>query len=138
VALAPAEAFRLYTERLADWWPLDTHALSPQERGAPARAAAIEPFVGGRFFEVMADGSECDWGEVLVWDPPHRLVHSWQLAGRGPGATEVEVVFEPVAGGTRVALEHRGWEIWGAEAAERRSSYANGWAGIFARLAEAT
>ena len=116
-----AEAFRVFTEEIATWWPLDTHSRSPER----AVTAVIEPRAGGRIYERTREGEELDWGEVLVWEPPHRLVHSWHL-GR-PDATEVEVRFVPDEAGTRVELEHRGWEALGAEATKSRANYDSGW-----------
>jgi uncharacterized protein YndB with AHSA1/START domain len=72
VARPVEEAFRIYTEELANWWPLDSHARNTERRDT----AMLEPRVGGRLYERTQDGEELDWGEVHVWDPPHRLVHS--------------------------------------------------------------
>jgi uncharacterized protein YndB with AHSA1/START domain len=60
---------------------------------------SLEPWVGGRWFERGKDGSECDWGKVLVWDAPSRLVITWQVnADFQPSPdieTEIEVTFVP-------------------------------------------
>jgi len=103
VARPVEEAFRIYTEELKSWWPLDSHARDTERRDT----AVLEPRVGGRLYERTRDGEELDWGEVQVWDPPHRLVHTWHL-GRPETATEVEVRFAPEGDGTRVELVHRG------------------------------
>ena len=120
----PEEAFRIYTEGIATWWPLETH--SPSKK---AETIVMEPREGGRLYERTTDGEEIGWGEVLVWDPPRRLVHSWHLGG--PAATEVELTFMPVGEGTRVELVHRGWERHGDKAAELRASYDSGWEFVF-------
>jgi uncharacterized protein YndB with AHSA1/START domain len=120
-----AEAFRVFTEEIGTWWPLATHARAPER----AVTAVIEPRVGGRIYERTRDGEELEWGEVLVWEPPHRLVQSWHLGQ--PAATEVEVRFVPDGDGTRVELEHRGWARLGAEAAEHRANYDSGWDYVF-------
>jgi len=85
----------------------------------------LEPFVGGRWFERTADGTETDWGRVLVWEPPHRLVLTWQISpgwSYEPGpvlASEIEVRFTAESGGrTRVDFEHRHLERY-ADQAER-------------------
>ena len=120
-------AFRVFTEQHT-WWPVATHHLAE-----PAgQTAVLEPFVGGRWFERAADGTECDWGTVLVWEPPHRLVLTWQIA---PGwsyqpdpalASEVEVRFTAEsAGRTRVDFAHRHLERYGA-AAERMRAVLDG------------
>ena len=121
---SPEEAFRIYTEGIATWWPLETHAPSQK-----SEIVVMEPREGGRLYERTTDGDEVEWGEILAWDPPHRLVHSWHL-GR-PIATEVEVRFTPEGAGTVVKLIHRGWERHGEDAANLRASYDTGWDFVF-------
>jgi uncharacterized protein YndB with AHSA1/START domain len=123
----PAEwAFKFFTERIGDWWPLEQYSIfSSSGRGRPDEAV-FEPRVGGRVFERLGD-EEADWGEVLVWEPPRRVVFSWQVNPDWPDATEVEITFTPEGEGTRVALEHRGWERLGGKGPEAREGYANGW-----------
>jgi uncharacterized protein YndB with AHSA1/START domain len=125
VVKRPAEeAFRAYTEGMATWWPLETHSPSGK-----AETVIIEPREGGRLYERTRDGEEVDWGEVLVWDPPQRLVHSWHL-GRSV-ATEVELRFTPQGDGTLVELVHSGWERHGEYAATLRAQYDSGWDFVF-------
>ena len=124
VKRSPEEAFRVYTEGIATWWPLETH--SPSRK---AETVILEPRESGRLYERTRDGEEMDWGEVLVWDPPHRLVHSWHL-GRSV-ATEVELRFTPQGDGTLVELVHRGWERHGDHAAAVRAQYDSGWDFVF-------
>ena len=72
---APAErAFRVFTANMGAWWPKEHHIGK-----SPLRDCVIEPKLGGRWYEVNEDGSTCEWGKVLVWDPPRRLVLAWQL-----------------------------------------------------------
>jgi uncharacterized protein YndB with AHSA1/START domain len=128
----PDEAFRIYTEAIASWWPLETH--SPSQK---SETLVLEPREGGRLYERTTDGEEVNWGEILVWDPPHRLVHSWHL-GR-PVATEVELRFTRKGTGTLVELVHSGWERHGESAAELRANYDSGWDFVFGeRYASAT
>ena len=116
-------AFRLYTEGLAKWWPLKTHSVA-QER---VETAVFEARMGGRIFEREADGTEHVWGTVLEWEPPHRFVHTWH-PGRGEEtAQRVELRFVPDGEGTRIELEHRGWENLGADAAKVFENYESGW-----------
>jgi uncharacterized protein YndB with AHSA1/START domain len=141
VVEAPREkAFAAFTERMSSWWPLDTHAIGTQ----PVTAAVVEPRAGGRWYERSADGSECDWGRVLAWEPPDRVVLSWQLSPQwrhDPSLrTEVEVRFHAEGDGrTRVELEHRGLEAYGAQAEEMRGTFDSegGWRGLLARFARA-
>ena len=118
VAASQQRAFELFTAGFGSWWPKAYHI------GASDMADFIlEPKVGGRWYEVGVDGTECDTGRVLTYEPPERVVFSWQLNDQwqydpDPShASEVEVRF--IAEGpsqTRVELEHRGFERHGAGA----------------------
>lgn len=122
------------------WWPKEHSILASR---SPQKEVIIEPRVGGRWFERGEDGSECDWGKVLAWEPPGRIVLSWQINGRfqyDPAlVTEVDVAF--VADGpdaTRIALEHRNIDRAGdtAEALRNAVDSPGGWADSLQRLAE--
>ena len=102
-------AFRAFTDAFGSWWPAEYHIGQ-----ADMATAILEPRQGGRWYEQGTDGSECDWGRVLAWEPPHRLVVTWQINGQwqydpDPAhASEIEVRF--TADGpdqTTVELEHR-------------------------------
>jgi hypothetical protein len=118
-------AFRVFTERTSEWWPLRTHSVHREL----VEEAVFEPRLGGAVFEVWRDGRE-EWGTITVWEPPHRLVHTWHPGHAVEEATEVEVRFTPQEGSTLVELEHRGWEARGPRAAEIREGYDSGWARI--------
>src|ERR1700690_2329500 len=79
VECSPEDAFRIFTERIADWWPLRTHSVYHKD----AETVLIEPAVGGRILERSRSGEESSWGEILVWEPPHRLACTWH-PGYGP------------------------------------------------------
>ena len=123
VVEAPIErAFRVFTDRFDAWWPRDHHILE-----VPLAKAVMEPRTGGRWYEVGTDGSQCDWGKVLVWDPPKRVLLSWQLTSQwkyDPAfVTELEIRFIPLgAMQTRVELEHRNMERYGDQAAAMRTA----------------
>ena len=73
---APREvAWQTFTEQMRTWWPLAVYKIGK----ANAVDAVIEPHVGGRWYERGDDDSTCDWGRVLVWEPPSRLVLSWDI-----------------------------------------------------------
>lgn len=113
VAVDPATAFAIFTEEVDRWW-----RRGPRHRFRPGRdgTLAFEPGAGGRLVEVYAPGDEHEVGEVRVWEPGRRLVFAWRGVGFAPGEeTEVEVRFERAAAGTRVTLEHRGWEALRAD-----------------------
>lgn len=102
-----AHAFDVFARRFDVWWPRDHHI------GKTAmKTAVIEPRAGGRWYERGEDGSECEWGRVLRWEPPNRLVLSWTINGKFQvdGTVESEVDVQFLAEGekrTRVELEHR-------------------------------
>jgi uncharacterized protein YndB with AHSA1/START domain len=113
VAASRERAFEVFTVGIGRWWP-KTHHIG----AADIDTLVIEPRGGGRWFERGVDGSECEVGKVLVWDPPARLVLAWQLTPEfryDPNLiTEVEVQFiAEGANATRVELEHRNLERFG-------------------------
>ncbi len=127
----PEETFELFTAHLTAWWPLPTH-------GVFGGATASVELADGLLVETAMDGREAVWAEVLAWDPPHRLVLAWH-PGRGPeDASEVEVRFAELDGGTWVQVEHRGWERFGEDAAARRDSYVgpNAWGYVLDHFAD--
>jgi len=136
VKASPEHAFKVFTEGFDRWWP-KTHSVG----SAPQRAALIEPRAGGRWYEVGDDGSETPWGEVMVWEPPTRLVLVWSVDADwkcDPSLhTEVEVRFTPEGDGVRVDLEHRNLEAFGERAEEVRAKIdnPNGWGGLLTKFA---
>lgn len=118
VAATQERAFRVFAEQFGTWWP------KKYSIGAAEQADFIvEPKVGGRWYEVGVDGTECDTGRVTAYEPFDRLALAWHLDGSwkydpDPGhASEVEVRFIAEGDGrTRVELEHRGFERHGAGA----------------------
>ena len=114
-------AWRMFTEKMGTWWPLAVYKIGKTK----AVDAIIEPRVGGRWYERGDDGSTCQWGSVLSWEPPSRLVLSWDVYANwqyDPDLkTEIEVRF--IAEGrdaTRVELEHRKLDRYGARRDEMR------------------
>ena len=138
VEAPPELAFEVFTARFGLWWPRSHHIGA-----ADPETFIIEPRAGGRWFERGVDGSECDVGKVLVFEPPTRLVLIWQLGADfkfDPELiTEVEVRFiAEGADATRVELEHRNLERFGDRADAMRSQIdaPNGWGGILDLFAE--
>jgi uncharacterized protein YndB with AHSA1/START domain len=130
---APVErAFEVFTERIGTWWPLDTHSIGHER----ARDAVLEGREGGGLYEVMDGGETAPWATVLAWEPPSRIVLSWHVNPTVP-ATEVEVRFSPEGDGTRVVLEHRGWERLGDDADAARGAYEEGWDVVLGPFADA-
>lgn len=124
VQAPPEVAWRVFTEQMGTWWPLDIYKIGK----AKAMDAVIEPRVGGRWYELGDDGSTCDWGRVLVWEPHSRLLLSWDISADfqyDPNLkTELDLRFIPEGkSGTRVELEHRHLDRYGAHRDEMRRIY---------------
>jgi uncharacterized protein YndB with AHSA1/START domain len=139
VACEPDMAFRVFTIGIASWWPLRTHSMREEH----ATSCAFEARPGGRIYEVVDDGTQEEWGRVLTWEPPNRVVYAWKPNRSPLPLTEVEVRLEADGPSrTRVELLHRGWERLGAVAAEARAEYGgeHGWPwvlGLYASTAGA-
>jgi uncharacterized protein YndB with AHSA1/START domain len=142
---APQEvAFCVFTEKMRAWWPLTTHKIG----NGTAVDAVMEPRVDGLWYELDEDGTKCPWGRVLVWEPPTRLVLSWQTNAEWQHDptlnTEVELRFlDDGKARTRVELEHRNLDRFGAQRDAMRAAFEseNGWSGLlelFAKVANAT
>lgn len=117
---APVErAFTVFTEGMQTWWPAEHHILQ-----AELKEMVFETRVGGHIYDIGVDGSQCHWSRVLAYEPPDRVVFSWDITAEfaietDPAKTsEVEVLFiAESAQRTRVELTHRhldrhgdGWE----------------------------
>jgi uncharacterized protein YndB with AHSA1/START domain len=124
------QAFELFTEGIHSWWPHETHSPADEL----PESTTFEPRVGGRIYNT-ARGKEYEWATVLVWEPPARFVVDWHVTPGNP-STELEVRFVPEGGGTRVELEHRGWERYGENAQESFGSYDTGWDFVLGRYVE--
>jgi uncharacterized protein YndB with AHSA1/START domain len=138
VGVSRERAFDVFTAGIGRWWP-KTHHIGT----ADLDTLVIEPRQGGRWFERGVDGSECEVGKVLVWDPPARLVLAWQLTPEfkyDPELiTEVEVQFiAEGANATRVELEHRNLEQFGdrADAMRQQIDGPDGWGGLLQLFAQ--
>lgn len=139
VDVGASRAFEVFTEGMDTWWNRGHHIGT-----VDVSRFVLEPGVGGRWFEVGVDGSETEWGKVLVWEPPTRLVLCWQI-GSGwqfePSLeTEVEVRFiEEGPERTRVELEHRNLDRYGDDMEQMRSGFDSpgGWQGLLSLYAAA-
>lgn len=128
VGATPTDAFDVFTNRMVRWWP-KTHSIV----GEPQVDITLEPRVDGRWYETGESGKTCEWGRVLAFEPPGRIVLCWQISPDwtfDPDVhTEVEVTFTADADGTIVRLEHRNLEAFGDRAEEMAAvlGSANGW-----------
>ena len=109
-------AFKVFTERFGDFKPREHNLLQ-----AAIAETVFEPRVGGNIYDRAVDGSECRWARILVFEPPDRVVFSWDISPRWQIETnldltsEVEVrFFAETPERTRVELEHRNIDRHGA------------------------
>jgi uncharacterized protein YndB with AHSA1/START domain len=126
VKARPGRAFELFVNHMVQWWNTCNFGDNPPV------AIVVEPKAGGRWYERDEKGRESDWGTVLSYEPPHRLLLGWKFDADfkyDPNIlTEVELTFMANAvGGTDVRLEHRNLERFGADAAKVASRVGGGW-----------
>ena len=130
---SPEKAFDTFAAGMGGWW-IKGHSLLK----SPQRDVVIEPRAGGRWYEIGEDGSEQDWGKVLDYARPERVVLIWQLNADfdyDPGfETTVELRFTPDGDHTVVDFEHRDLERYGERAAQVRGDYESGMDGGWGEL----
>jgi uncharacterized protein YndB with AHSA1/START domain len=137
VAASPRKAFDVFTAGFDRWWPR-SHSIGE----SPLKTAVIEGREGGRWYGLLENGREAEWGDVLAWDPPNRLLLAWRIGADwqyDPALlTEVEVLFTPEGVGTRVSFEHRLLENMGPEGEGARASFDSegGWNGLLQMFAD--
>ena len=127
---APIErTFSVYTEGIGSWWPPEHHLLK-----AELAEMVFEPFVGGHIIDRGVDGSESRWARVLAWEPPERVVFSWDISSSWEietdpeKASEVEVRFEARGpDSTHVTLVHRNLDRHGEGWEQMRDAVGSGW-----------
>ena len=108
VDAAPEQAFDVFTQEIAAWWkPNGLFQLTPRGDGV----LSFEPGESGRLITTLPSGKVFEIGRITAWLPGERLGFTWRQGTFAPDQqTQVEVRFEPVDGGTRVTVEHRGWD----------------------------
>jgi uncharacterized protein YndB with AHSA1/START domain len=133
--------FDTFVGTIGVWWPVTPFSAGKDR----IRDVTFERCQGGRVYETWQDGTEVDWGQVLVWEPPERFIMTWNMTSV---MTEVELTFAelgPLL--TKVAVEHRGWEQLTEEQLAKDcalpggylgGSYSKGWARILGCLAQAS
>jgi Activator of Hsp90 ATPase homolog 1-like protein len=131
VRASAARAFKVFTEGLDTWWPKTHHIGS-----SPITRGFMEGRVGGRCYSEQADGTECQWGQIVVWEPPTRFVMAWQVTPDWKfepdlsKCSEIEVGITPCDDGTTwVELEHRHFERQGqgGDAMRKQVGAPGGW-----------
>lgn len=128
--------FTVFTDGIGTWWDPGHHLLGPG-----LESMTFEPHVGGHIVDKYADGRECRWSRVLAYEPPNRVVFSWdittdwQLQTDLDKTSEVEVTFIAVAPDrTHVVLTHRNLDRHGEGWESMRDAVGQGWS--LARFAE--
>ncbi len=107
-----------------EWWPIESHHIAKK----PGVVATLQPFPGGRWFERAEDGSETDWGKVTIWQPPHRILLTWQVSAEWTPVDDplqgsvIEVTFVSLGPSeVQVDLIHRQLQRYGDETSRMRS-----------------
>ena len=125
IEASPEHAFDVFTRGFFRWWPKSHHIGT-----ADMQNAILEPRAGGRWYEIGNDGSENEWGRVLAWEAPERVLLAWQLNAEwtyDPDfETTVEVRFTADGDHTIVDFEHRDLERFGDKAEAVRGDYDTG------------
>ncbi|MGH4003472.1 MAG: SRPBCC family protein [Pseudonocardiaceae bacterium] len=140
LGVSAEQAFQVFTGSFDIWWPHEYHIGN-----ADVAEVILESHEGGRWYERGVDGTECDWGRVLVWEPPHRLVFTWQISGAWEfdpdpeHASEIEVRFTATAPGlTIVEVDHRHFDrLEGGRAVHDAIRGGGGWALLLQSFAKA-
>jgi hypothetical protein len=104
--LGAAEAFAVYVDRIGEWWDPRYTANADSLVGV-----TIEQQVGGRAYAMHSDMGRDDWGEILVWEPGLRLVHTFTLAQDPAHPSEISAEFEDRGGGSVLQFAHGGWTV---------------------------
>jgi hypothetical protein len=134
VKATPERAFETFTAGMIRWWPKE-YTINK----SPFKDIVMEPRVNGRWFERGEDNSECQWGKVLAWEPPSRVLLAWQITpafSYDPKlVTEMDVRFTAAGQGTRVEVEHR-LDGFGDAAEEMFKIFDGGWPGLLASFAK--
>lgn len=120
VRASPGHAFDVWTAKPSMWWP-KSHTVTR----APGLTVVFEPFAGGRIYERGSDGTEHDWGEVLIWEPPVRIAYLWHLFFDRSEATEITVTFTEIDSGARVRLIQSGFEMLDGDVGPERRKRTN-------------
>jgi uncharacterized protein YndB with AHSA1/START domain len=113
-------SFKLFCEDISEWWPGGF--------GGKDSRLFLERQLGGRLYERRSDGSEYEIGRLTSYQPPAIVAFSWR-APSWDVTTQVEIRFTPEADGTRVELEHSGWDQ-NASTRDAHKNYDSGWGTI--------
>jgi uncharacterized protein YndB with AHSA1/START domain len=113
VRSGPERAFKLFTNDMGTWWPVESYSRAVSEyqnEDVEVTRLEFQARMGGSILEHMSDGRILPWGQVMAWHPPHRLVLAWRPHSAPEPPTEIEVTFVAREDRTLVEVEHRGWQ----------------------------
>ena len=130
VPLRPDAAFDLFTDKLGDWWPVETHSISGGQGKRP-KAVKVDKKKGGHVTETTADGKAARWATITRWEQGKAFGLSWYVGRHEEEATDIMVIFTPIDTGTRVDLVHDGFHRLGETAAAQHQNYKTGWNLVF-------
>ena len=126
-----AQAFSIFVDRIATWWPLDKNSVSAMQ-GEVAKEVVIEPKLDGKVYEIGHDDTVHDWGKVTAYEPGKHLALDWHIGFAPSNASKVDIYFTDIEDDrTRVDLSHGNWEAFGDKCESMRDGYAQGWVGVF-------
>lgn len=117
IGRSPETSFKVFCEDIGEWWPGGF--------GGGDSKLFLDRQVGGRFYERRTDGTEYEIGRITAYRPPSVVAFTWR-APSWDATTQVEIRFTAEGSGTRVELEHSGWEQ-DAKTREARKNYDSGW-----------
>jgi uncharacterized protein YndB with AHSA1/START domain len=120
VERSPEVSFRVFCEEISQWWPGGFGGKEARQH--------MDTRVGGRFYETRADGTEYEIGRITAYQPPAMVAFTWR-APSWDVTTQVEVRFIADGDGTRIELEHSGWEQ-AEKLRDAHKSYDSGWSMI--------
>lgn len=135
VGLTPQAAFDLFTTRMGEWWPIESHSVSAGQ-GAPSKSLGMTARLGGEIAEVASDGTTHIWGKIDDWNPGKMFACTWHPGRTDGSETRLRVTFEADGDGTLVTLTHSDWEALGEEGAKTREGYDGGWTGVLERFTQ--
>lgn len=128
-----SDAFYLFVDTLADWWPLRHYSLADSSEIV---AIEVDRRSGGTITEIHRDGSSADRGTFLTWEPPHRFSLNWHVTP-GLEQTIVTVTFMALSPATtKVTLVYSGWQGIDPKHFGLQSGYTQGWDQILQCFAE--
>jgi uncharacterized protein YndB with AHSA1/START domain len=143
VRCPPERAFKLFTEHMGTWWPVESYSRAVSEfKDEDVRVERLEfqARKGGSVLEHLSDGRILPWAKIIGWHPPRRVLMAWRPHSSPEPPTEVEVTFTARGDGTIVDVEHRGWDRLSEDFREGLYDvYARGWIttlGLFAAAAD--